>query len=101
MGYGPVPAIQKALKCAGLTMADMDIIEVRGESGMCCSGLGHHRVDFCIKCLRAENPMSPSARNGFEFESELLLLNALEILISESDVQIDVGTASQHLAYEP
>jgi len=30
MGYGPVPAIQKALKCAGLTMADMDIIEVRG-----------------------------------------------------------------------
>jgi acetyl-CoA acyltransferase 2 len=28
MGYGPVPAIQKALKCAGLTMADMDIIEI-------------------------------------------------------------------------
>jgi hypothetical protein len=52
MGYGPVPAIQKALKCAGLTMADMDIIEVRGETSMRCCGLGHHTIDCYIKCLK-------------------------------------------------
>ena len=28
MGYGPVPATQKALQKAGLTLADMDLIEV-------------------------------------------------------------------------
>ena len=28
MGYGPVPATQKALQKAGLTMADIDLIEV-------------------------------------------------------------------------
>jgi len=28
MGYGPVPAAKKALKRAGLTLADMDVIEI-------------------------------------------------------------------------
>jgi acetyl-CoA C-acetyltransferase len=28
MGYGPVPASQKALERAGLTIADMDVIEI-------------------------------------------------------------------------
>lgn len=28
MGYGPVPAMQKALKVAGLTMGEMDLIEI-------------------------------------------------------------------------
>mmetsp|Transcript_15119 Transcript_15119/g.29830 ORF Transcript_15119/g.29830 Transcript_15119/m.29830 type:complete len:400 (-) Transcript_15119:362-1561(-) len=28
MGYGPVPAIEKTLACAGLTLKDIDIIEV-------------------------------------------------------------------------
>ena len=28
MGYGPVPATKKALKAAGVTIADMDVVEL-------------------------------------------------------------------------
>lgn len=31
MGIGPVPAIQNALKVAGLTLNDIDLIEVRSD----------------------------------------------------------------------
>jgi acetyl-CoA C-acetyltransferase len=47
MGYGPVPASQKALERAGLTIADMDIIEINEAFAAqvlgCLKGLG---VDF-------------------------------------------------------
>ena len=47
MGYGPVPAAQKALERAGLTIKDMDIIEINEAFAAqvlgCLKGLG---VDF-------------------------------------------------------
>jgi acetyl-CoA acetyltransferase len=47
MGYGPVPASQKALERAGLTIKDMDIIEINEAFAAqvlgCLKGLG---VDF-------------------------------------------------------
>ncbi|GAL29427.1 3-ketoacyl-CoA thiolase [Vibrio variabilis] len=44
MGYGPVPATQKALKRAGLTMDDIDIVELNeafaAQSLPCAKDLG-------------------------------------------------------------
>lgn len=44
MGYGPVPASQKALERAGLTIADMDVIEINEAFAAqvlgCLKGLG-------------------------------------------------------------
>ncbi|MDR9828758.1 acetyl-CoA C-acyltransferase FadA [Vibrio sp. FNV 38] len=44
MGYGPVPATQKALKRAGVTIADMDVIELNeafaAQSLPCAKDLG-------------------------------------------------------------
>lgn len=44
MGYGPVPATHKALKRAGLTMQDMDVVELNeafaAQSLPCAKDLG-------------------------------------------------------------
>ncbi|SUP47300.1 acetyl-CoA C-acyltransferase FadA [Vibrio metschnikovii] len=44
MGYGPVPATQKALQRAGLTMADIDLVELNeafaAQSLPCAKDLG-------------------------------------------------------------
>jgi acetyl-CoA C-acetyltransferase len=44
MGYGPVPAAEIALKRAGLTMADMDVIEINeafaAQVLACMKGMG-------------------------------------------------------------
>ncbi|GAA5218748.1 acetyl-CoA C-acyltransferase FadA [Corallincola platygyrae] len=44
MGYGPVPATQKALKRSGLSMADIDLVELNeafaAQSLPCAKGLG-------------------------------------------------------------
>ena len=56
MGYGPVPASQKALERAGLSIKDMDIIEINEAFAAqvlgCLKGLG---VDF--KVLTGDNEL--------------------------------------------
>ena len=37
---GPIPATQKALKRAGLTLQDMDVIEINEAFASRCAGLG-------------------------------------------------------------
>lgn len=66
MGIGPVPAIQNVLKAAGLTLADIDLVEINeafGVQTLACAaelGLDHAKLNVNGGAIAVGHPLGAS-----------------------------------------